>query len=202
MDCSEPGCDRPAQARGLCKTCYSRRWKRGTLPPRVYESTALRRFEQYCDKGATGGHWLWTGTTNDNGYAVMYDRGQTYVHRWAYQNFVGPIPDGMVVGHHCHDLDLNCRGGECIHRRCVNPDPDHLVAMTQRDNTLGGRAPSRKREFGALRRAERTHCIHGHRLTEANIYYRPEDDAPCCRECRKVYLERSRAKKRTQDKRG
>lgn len=33
--CTEPDCDRPASSNGLCKTCYARRRRHGTLPPRT-----------------------------------------------------------------------------------------------------------------------------------------------------------------------
>lgn len=56
-----------------------------------------------------------------------------YVHRFMYERFVGPIPDGYVVDHLCHNADQSCAGGStCAHRRCANPD--HLGAVTQRGN--------------------------------------------------------------------
>jgi len=41
-------------------------------------------------------------------------------HRWAYETFVGPIPDGLGVCHHCDTPS------------CVRPD--HLFVGTQKDN--------------------------------------------------------------------
>lgn len=33
--CSEAGCDHPVRSNGLCNTCYARRRRQGTLPPRT-----------------------------------------------------------------------------------------------------------------------------------------------------------------------
>lgn len=42
------------------------------------------------------------GSANPAGYAKLWDGTKAvYVHRLAYQLFVGPIPDGMDVLHHC-----------------------------------------------------------------------------------------------------
>ncbi|MBO0813563.1 MAG: HNH endonuclease [Actinobacteria bacterium] len=50
MTCSEPGCDRPSQVRGLCRTCYARLRKRGTLPPKTRQSTDRTCAAPDCDR--------------------------------------------------------------------------------------------------------------------------------------------------------
>lgn len=90
------------------------------------------------------GCWVWQRDVSGYGYASFWADGKKIaVHRWAHQRFVGPIPDGYQVDHLCKNT------------RCVNPD--HLEAVTQRENTLRNGGPT------ALA-ARKTHCYHGHEL--------------------------------------
>lgn len=78
------------------------------------------------------GCWIWTGAVHRDGYGVMgVGRGtQKRAHRVSYEQFVGPIPDGMLICHRC-DTPL-----------CVNPA--HLFAGTPQDNTRDMCAKGRK----------------------------------------------------------
>jgi hypothetical protein len=70
----------------------------------------------------------------------------------------------------------------CRNRRCVNPD--HLEAVTHRENVLRG-------EAGAANLAK-THCSQGHPFAGANVY-RYLWNGRAKRGCRVCRLARSRA---------
>jgi hypothetical protein len=90
-----------------------------------------------------GDCWLWTGPVNPKGYGRIGDgRHNRYVHRVAYEELVGSIPDRMRLDHLCRVP------------RCCNPD--HMEIVSDRENIL--RSPI---TIASIRAAQ-THCIHGH----------------------------------------
>jgi hypothetical protein len=87
---------------------------------------------------------LWTGVKTPDGYGYIkqMDSRSTqprksktiFVHRLAYQNAFGDIPESMVVDHICHD-PATCQGGiTCKHRSCINPE--HLKLSTHLENRV------------------------------------------------------------------
>lgn len=97
--------------------------------------------------------WLWTAKMLWTGYGQFWastQRGNTrivYAHRFAYEDAVGPIPEGLFIDHLCRV------------RACVNPA--HLEPVTHRENTLRSNAPAAV----AIRRGT---CPKGHPRTEEN----------------------------------
>ena len=129
--------------------------------------TALDRFhEKYVVDDVTG-CMIWTGSRS-RGYGRLHVGGvPVYAHRFAYEQFVGPIPDGLVIDHLCRN------------RGCCNPE--HLRVCTNRENIFAPGSLS----SGAVN-AAKTHCIHGHEFDDANTYaYRGKRR---CRECRRRRL--------------
>jgi hypothetical protein len=88
------------------------------------------------------GHWLWTGPLFSTGYGQI-SQGRI-AHRWFYEHFVGPIPDGYEIDH------------LCLIRHCVKPA--HLEAVTRAENL--SRITWR-----------RTACPQGHLYTEENTHW-------------------------------
>jgi DNA-binding transcriptional regulator YiaG len=106
-------CDGAAWADGLCHI-HHWHWSR--------QATLVERFWVKTDKNGPlpperpelGPCWLWTAAKNAvKGYGVFRVSGKNFVaHRWAYENLVGPVPEGMELSH-------LCRTPACVR-------PDHL----------------------------------------------------------------------------
>ena len=80
----------------------------------------LKNFLNKIDYDSAASCWLWTGAKAGRGYGVFRlnnPRRQDYVHRIAYREWIGEIPDNYIVHHRCETV--------C----CVNPK--HLVITTQ-----------------------------------------------------------------------
>lgn len=105
---------------------------------------------------------VWQGPLGHPRYPSISIRNRkTYVHRFIYSQLVEEIPSGHDVDHICHNP------------RCVNPD--HLQAITHRENLLRGAT-------SAARNAARTHCPRGHEYAGANLIRMP-NGARACRTC-------------------
>lgn len=139
-----------------------------------------QRFQAYLGPKLENGCIEWQGGLGRGGYGKFRaspDKKHSHVgaHRFAYEMANGPIPDGLFV---CHS---------CDNRRCCNPD--HLWLGTANDNVQDMVAKGRH-----IR--ERTHCGHGHELTEDNRVKRLGAPSNRCKTCAREIDRRWRERRR------
>lgn len=126
--CAVDGCGQGARSRGWCEKHYTR-WARHGDP--LYTETGRpgrtgqpreHRFWAKVDVGHPLGCWEWRGQKTLTGYGSFpLERGRGIMaHRFAYQQLVGEIPEGLELDHLCRN------------RGCVNPD--HLEPVTHLEN--------------------------------------------------------------------
>lgn len=140
---------------------------------------SLAYLKSRCVIDPQTGCWLWTGNKTTTGqYAEVRWNGRTRrVHQITYALAKGPIPPGLVPDHTCRV------------RHCINPD--HLEAVTQRENLL--RSP----DTVAGKHARKTHCKNGHPYDEANtIIINAERGWRDCRACRRAKRARAKAQRK------
>ncbi len=168
--CSLDGCTRKHCANGLCRMHYQAS-RRPEADRRVPMATRLMRNRHVTAIGC----WEWTSRRDRGGYGkVVVSKGPRSerrsrtlrVHRVAYELYVGPIPDGLVIDHLCRN------------RACFNPD--HLEPVTNHENLLRGAAA-------------RTHCLRDHPFDQINTYWL--NGQRRCRRCRSAAKARYLARK-------
>lgn len=142
---------------------------------RFMEKVELRP-DTYC--------WNWIGAVMGGDYGKFFIRkdegGRTILtpaHRWAYEHFVGTIPEGLQIDHLCRN------------RRCVNPL--HLEPVTCWEN-LDRRPP----EMKARPRDPQATCGNGHPFAGTpNLHVTPSGYR-YCKACRREASQRLRQRRR------
>lgn len=135
---------------------------------------------RWLEKVATAGAdecWTWTASTDQDGYGKFQHPGDdgrqvhTRAHRWAFEHFVKPLPDGHVVMHRCDNPS------------CVNPAHlDHGLPIDNNNDKV--QKDRHVKQWGLARnRAEQTHCINGHPLSGRNLWVNPKTGHRRCRQC-------------------
>lgn len=186
--CSVEDCERPAIARGLCASDWSR-WRRANAGPIPAGPSTIDLFWAKVDLNGPlpehrpdlGPCWLWTANLN-KGYGTFNPgggyRGMVNAHRWLYERENGLVGEGLELDHLCRV------------RRCVRPA--HLEPVTHRINVLRGASP-------IARCAERTECMHGHLFDEANTGRR-RDGGRYCRTCERERMRATHRRNRDPNK--
>jgi len=125
-----------------------------------------------------GDCWSWKGHVSDKGYGRFGTwnpppgvKRLRYAHRFAYEDSIGPIPEGLTIDHLCRTRD------------CVNPL--HMEPATFVDNAMAGNC------VGVLNRMK-THCPKGHEYTPENTKRVPSN--PGSRYCKACHREEGNKK--------
>lgn len=174
--CGVDGCEEVHYSKGWCRLHYQR-WRSSGDPLVLRNGRGLPLVDRFMARTERqpNGCLLWTAGTNDGGYgrfAISHDT-NVAAHRWSYEHFVGPIPDGLTVDH------VKDRG--CTSRLCV--EPSHLEPVPLRENLMRGDTP-------AARNAAKTQCPQGHPYDKIG-----SKGERLCRRCRTEDQRRYRARK-------
>jgi hypothetical protein len=136
--CLVANCTGPTHARGLCNKHYARWRKHGDADiagaPLHIDSDA----EYLLAVGFTvtpSGCWEWAGTVDRRGRPHAGRGGKNWLaYRLAYETWVGPVPPGMQLNHHCDNPV------------CINPGPGHVYVGTAKQNTQDMLSRGRQRK--------------------------------------------------------
>lgn len=176
LPCDADGCNSLVTLKGSHGYC-PRHARRYTLTGDPLGDTATpprEKFMWHVRVDENIGCWIWTGSKNERGYGRIRRNGKIHrAHRYAYELFRGPIPDGLVIDHLCR-----------VHS-CVNPW--HLEPVSNEENLERGWGRRIKTDWI-------DHCINGHEYTPENTYINPLG-RKICRSCMDRHRRRYQEKK-------
>lgn len=183
----------PNRVQVSCAICGQQMWR---IPSRIGKSNETfcsiscanegnrRRLAGISDRDrflskiekSDDGCWIWTAFRDRGGYGKFGWNGRVgLAHRFAYEEFISPIPDGLTIDHLCRNP------------ACVNPD--HLEPVTMAENIHRGMSPHM-----VIHHAQR--CVRGHDYATHSRYRNGK--RICCRTCENENLRKRRNAKSSQ----
>lgn len=136
-----------------------------SFPQLILSDKLVREFDKkvLIDKS---GCWLWTGATNQKGYAIA--NGGFLAHKKLWEAVFGPVPEGHTLHHTCEP------------KNCVNFS--HVTPMTFHEHNIvhGTRGV-------AQINAKKTHCDYGHELSGDNLI-NSKNGKRRCKTCAREYM--------------
>lgn len=145
--CSVATCPKPRRTRGWCNAHYQ--WWRLHGDPvrgRVRHQSPKEAFLANTEPLPWSGCLIWTGSVDGDGYGMIRSDGKVVrVHRYAWEQENGPIPEGMKLDHRYH-----CDPACC--------EVTHLRLATQAENGRHRRGAQRNSRTGV-----RNVCLEGGR---------------------------------------
>ncbi len=146
--CSIDGCSKNVYviSRGLCSTHYQRYLRHG-------DPSKLVKFRDAEDSFNVNTVWensclIWIGYKGQNGYGrIASGSVMTSAHRYAWEREHGPISDGMMIDHICHN------------RACCNVE--HLRLATHGENMSNLAGPQKNNRTSGVRNVYRLDIFSG-----------------------------------------
>lgn len=162
-------------------TTYVRKNK----PPGCAPRPPIERFLAKVMHDGVTTCWHWSGSANPHYGSFAVDASKAHAkrvgaHRFAYETFVGAIPDGKEIDHICRN------------KLCVNPA--HLRAVTRQENLAAIPPQAYQWMRKPVKRRPKSHCKRGHDLALHGKVV-TENGGRECKLCRPLIYRRQRARK-------
>lgn len=118
--CSIEDCGRPHRKYGYCDAHFQRSVRGADMSAPIQQRHYAPSQALSARTRTEGECLVWTGSINDMGYGLIKVGGVVLrAHRYAWEAKNGPIPDGAVLDHICHN------------RRCVKVSHLRLATVAQ-----------------------------------------------------------------------